>query len=254
VDPLAVEGFQTILWELAERAEAWHAASDDGAGVAAPLPRDVFVFASSGASFVALGRASARLATLTDGSWRPRLHVVQGTGAHPIAGQLDTRPVPASRGRVGALGARKTRRVGEAVRTARDSGGGGWVVTDDEAEDAARILRACGITTSLEGAASLAAARRAVRTSGLCEATVILTGRHRGAAVEPGVSGAAAASGEDPSAQVPIEGAVANDTAAGDADATFAGATPAAVTPVDDVADALRVVTAFFETRGSPPP
>jgi len=155
--PLAVPGFQTLLWEL------------DDAGVRG----DALVsFASSGTTLVALGRALAR------STWKPALHVAQGAGAAPIAGPFDARPVPTGR-RVGALGARKTRRLGEAVRAVRASSGGGWAIGDAEADVAAALLRAHGIAGSLEAAAALAAAARAARAGAVRTAVVVISGAER---------------------------------------------------------------------------
>ena len=155
--PLAVPGFQTLLWELDERPTGCQA---------------VFLFASSGTALVGLGRALAR------STWQPELHVVQGAGAAPIAGPFDPRPAPPGR-RVGALGARKTRRLGEAVRAVRASGGSGWVIGDDEALEAAALLRAHGIPAALEASAALAAAGRAAREGGLRSAVVVISGAER---------------------------------------------------------------------------
>jgi threonine synthase len=180
-DPLAVQGFQTLGWELAEDlAPDW---AQDMAREAARLRvpiEAVFTFASSGTTLVALGRAFARSGEVVEAAWEPACHVVQGTGAHTIAGRFDPRPVTEGRGRVGALGARKTRRLGEAVRLVAGTGGSGWVITDREAGEAQDLLRAHGIDTSLEGAACVAAARRAADEQGLRSAVVLLTGRPRG--------------------------------------------------------------------------
>ncbi len=168
--PDGATGFQTMGWEILE--------------TVAPVAA-VFIFASSAGGLVGLGRAFGRGAAVVDAPWHPALHVVQGCGAHPVAGPLDARPPPAEVGRVGALGARKTRRLGEAVRLVRASGGAGWVMTDGEAFDASRLLARHGISTSLEGAAALAAARRAVVEMGLRTAVVVLTGAHRGPSDDP---------------------------------------------------------------------
>jgi threonine synthase len=173
VHPDGATGFQTIGWELLE--------------TVAPVDA-VFMFASSAGGLVGIGRAFQRGAEVVDQPWQPALHVVQGCGAHPIAGPFDARPAPAADGRVGALGARKTRRLGEATRLIRASGGGGWIVSDDEAYGAARLLADHGITTSLEGTAALAAASRAAREIGLTSAVVVLTGRRRGPVDDPPVS------------------------------------------------------------------
>lgn len=169
-DPAAVEGFQSIAWELVEYA---------------PHVESLFTFASSGTSLVGIGRGFARAEGLAAPAWRPALHVVQGTAAQPLAGPLDARPVTAPPGHLGARGARKTRRLGEAVRLIRASGGAGWVVTDAEAATAGRRLAALGVETSLEGAAALAAAERAAREGGIRSAVLVLTGR-----AEPGADAA----------------------------------------------------------------
>jgi threonine synthase len=160
-DPLAIEGFQSIGWELQDRIEAV-----DG----------IFSFVSSGTSFVGIGRAFGAKAP-ADLSWTTGLHAVQGSGASPIAGEYDPRDIVEPQSRLGALGARKTRRVGEAKRLINESGGRGWVMLDAEADQAQSLLLAHGIESSLEGAASLAAAGRAARETGLKSALVVLTGR-----------------------------------------------------------------------------
>ena len=180
-DPLAVLGFMSLGWELCET----------------PVGADsVFTFASSGASLVAIGRAVERMAVQADAggqrgtseaagaAWPFQLHVVQGTFAHPIAAHFDRREVVTGIGAVGARGARKTRRVGEAVRLVTRSGGSGWIVTDSEARSASALLDAHGIHVALESAAALAAARRAVAAGAVRRAIVILTGARR-APIEP---------------------------------------------------------------------
>ncbi len=185
-DPLAVEGFQSIAWELAESIPATDA---------------LFAFVSSGTSFVALGRAFARLGEA--GAAAPALHAVQGTGASPVAGPFDPRPPGGPAGRLGDRGARKTRRVGEAARWIARTGGGGWVVTDAEAEAAESRLLAHGIETSLEGAAALAAAIRAADAGRIRSATLLLTGAAGdGPADGPGVAVTARVTAVDHVAEV----------------------------------------------------
>ncbi len=123
--PDGATGFQSIGWEILETVEPVQA---------------VFIFSASAGGLVGLGRAFERGGEAVPGPWRPALHVVQGCGAHPIAGPLDPRPPPEPDGRLGALGARKTRRLGEATRLVRASGGRGWVMTDAEAYAASGLL------------------------------------------------------------------------------------------------------------------
>ena len=163
-DSTAPEGFQSLGWELLE---------------VEPPVEAVFTFASSATSLVGIGRAWQEALGADRVASVPELHVVQGTGAHPVAGEFDPREVHDVRGRVGALGARKTRRVGEAKRLLRAFGGSGWVVTDAEAEAADRLLAEHGIDAALEGAAALAAAARAARERGLRSAAVVITGAKR---------------------------------------------------------------------------
>lgn len=175
VDPLAPEGFMSLAWELQE--------------ASAPA-EGVFLFASSGTGLVGLARGLVHPA---GGAWRAPLHVVQGAGGDPIAAAFDRRPAPQEgRSMVGRLGSRKTRRLGEATRAVRESGGGGWTVGDAETLAADALLREAGVEAALEGAAALAAARRAAAESGLRRAIVIISGR----------AGAPAASGDVPATPV----------------------------------------------------
>lgn len=161
LDPLAPVGFMSLGWELAE---------------AAVEAEGIFLFASSATALVGMARALDRPLPGCP-AWQAPLHVVQGVGADPIAGQFDRRPPPQEgRARVGRLGSRKTRRLGEAVRCIRAGGGSGWTVGDAEADEADGLLRSVGIVAALEAAAALAAVRRAARESGLRRAIVVVTG------------------------------------------------------------------------------
>ena len=172
-DPNAVIGFMTLGWELCEQ-------TTDA--------DSVFIYASSGASLVAIGRAMESAESGDSRQPAFALHVVQGTHAHPIAVHFDDREVPTGTGRVGANGARKTRRLGEAVRSIKRTGGSGWIVTDDEALAARRLLESTGIHVALESAAALAGAQRAARDGAVRKAIVVLTGERRrpSVSVRPG--------------------------------------------------------------------
>jgi threonine synthase len=175
--PLAVPGYMTLGWELAEEA---------------PDAEAVFLFVASGATLVGLHRA---FAAKPDNLVEPaaQLHVVQGAGASPIVSALtraeDTaidggstghkpegRRADETRSRLGALGARKTRRVGEAARAVRETGGRGWVIADGDAEATKKRLASFGVDTSLEGAAAVAAAARSAREGGPARVVAVLTG------------------------------------------------------------------------------
>lgn len=187
-DPAAVEGFLTLGWEILSDLR-------DQAEVPAFVPEALFTFVSSAASFVGIGRAFARrdVAAFPRTAPTPALHAVQGIGGS-VAAPFEARPAePAFRpGRVGALGARKTRRLGEAQRLIRATHGGGWWITDAEADAADELLRAHGVHAALEAAAALAAARRAAAESGIRTAIVVVTGAQR-------AGGAATMASSDPS-------------------------------------------------------
>lgn len=161
-DPLAPIGYQTLGWELAHAARGAQA---------------LFIFVSSGATFVGLGRSRAAALAAAGAQWDCPLHAVQAAGAAPIAAPEDPRGgLNESGGLLGALGAKKTRRVGEARRWIAASRGGGWVVTDGEAWAGVEHLARRGVDTSLEGGAALAAAVRARDTRGLRDVVIVLTG------------------------------------------------------------------------------
>jgi threonine synthase len=157
----AVSAYETLGWELAEEA---------------PAAEAVFLFVASATTLVGLGRAKERAGNVVGRDWPAELHAVQGTGATPIARLFDRRSDSSPPGELGLLGARKTRRVGEAVRAIASSGGSGWIVTDSEAGAARAALARHGVDTSLEGAAALAAATRAASERGLRRVGVVLTG------------------------------------------------------------------------------
>lgn len=178
-DPAAVEGFLTLGWELAESIGAL--AADH-----APLPEAVFTYVSSATSLVGIGRAFGRAGDVLGTALPPlpALHAVQGAGG-AVAGPLDVRRPPEGRGRLGALGARKTRRLGEATRLIGASGGRGWIVSDAEADAADALLRASGRAVAYEAAGAVAAAGRAAAECGLRRAIVVITGADRDAAPRP---------------------------------------------------------------------
>ena len=172
VNPLAPEGFMSLGWELAEAARDTEAQAD-GAGKAFD---GVFTFVSSGASFVGVGRAFDRAEAVVGAPVSVPLHPVQGAGAAPIAAEYEPDRADWPQGTVGSLGAKKTRRVGEAKRLIAASGGSAWIADDEEAWSGLEMLADAGIETSLEGGASLSAAVRAAASGRVAQAVVVLTG------------------------------------------------------------------------------
>ena len=173
-DDAAVEGFLTLGWELVEALAGTHAAP----------PEALFTFVSSATSLVGIGRAFERAGEVVAAvSALPALHAVQGAGCAPVAGPLDARP-PVEGARLGALGARKTRRLGEAVRHVRRAGGRGWSIGDDEADAADALLRRYGLAVAYEAAGAVAAAGRAAAEAGVRRAIVVVTGADRDEAAD----------------------------------------------------------------------
>ena len=183
-DELSVEGFKTIGWELSEEF-ARIQASDTSIASASPVgsAQAIFSFASSGSSFVGIARAlypseeSGREAISSKNQLQPELHAVQGMGASPIAAHFDLARKDGELGDLGRLGAKKTRRMGEAVRAIRRSGGHAWAISDAEAKEAADLFLGNGIEAAFEAAGALAAIRRAAKERDLRSAILILTGR-----------------------------------------------------------------------------
>ncbi len=160
----SVEGFKSIAFELYEQL--------------GPLDA-LFTFVSSGSSFCGIGRAYRELCALGCLDRPPRLFAVRSPGAPDAdpaapagsAGSAHEAPM-----RPGALGARRSRRAGEIAELASWSGGQMIEVSADETAAALAVLNRCGVDTSLEGAASLAAAMRLARQGLRGRVAVVLTG------------------------------------------------------------------------------
>jgi threonine synthase len=151
----AVEGFRSLGDEL----------SDELAEVTA-----VFAYASSGATFQAIGEVfSERGANL-------QLHPVQAGLVNGISKEFG-RPGDGRRSLVGDLGVKVSDRAAAVVAKVRQSGGQGWWVGDQEIAAAGEALRAQRYEVAPECWAALAGLRSAARAGGIGSACLVLTGR-----------------------------------------------------------------------------
>lgn len=140
VEKFGSEGYKSLAFEL-----------DECLGKIDSL----FVPVSSGTSFSGLGAGYRELGYL------PMMYAIQTTAVCPIASQFDFDYVPSKFSLADALVARVTKRKDEVLNLIRDSGGGAFVIDDDQITKAWRQLEAFGIETSAEGAVALAAVFKA---------------------------------------------------------------------------------------------
>lgn len=167
-EPYRIEGKKTMMLEIVE-----------ALGGRAP---DAIVYPTGGGTgLIASWKVLEELQDLGIGSPRTRLYAVQSDGCAPIVRAWEERTPDAPRwpeARTRAWGLRVPAALGDflILRAIRASGGGAVAVSDAEMEEAARELgRDEGIGASIEGGATLAAARRLRRGGALREGeTVVL--------------------------------------------------------------------------------
>ncbi len=152
-EPYRLEGKKTMMLEIAE-ALGWR-------------PPDAVVYPTGGGTgLIATWKVLGELAALGILAPRTRLYAVQSEGCAPVvrawragADEAD----PWSDARTDAWGLRVPAALGDflILRALRESGGGAVAVADREMEEGARALgEREGISASIEGGATLAAARR----------------------------------------------------------------------------------------------
>lgn len=111
----------------------------------------IFIPVSSGTALVGMAEGYKTLGYL------PQLNLVQTTAVCPLAGLFDKDYKVSKVSLADALVARIVPRKKEILKLVEDSGGGGWVISDEQIRQAAKKLGNLGISTSAEGAAALAA-------------------------------------------------------------------------------------------------
>jgi threonine synthase len=151
----AVRGFRTLGEELATEL----------------LPGTaVFGYASSGATYAAMGEVFAERGT------RLPLHPVQAGLVNGISREFG-RPGDGRRSIVGDLGVKVSDRAAAVVQRVRTSGGQSWWVDDDEITAAGDALQAHGYDVASECWAALAGVALAAAEMEVAQACLILTGR-----------------------------------------------------------------------------
>lgn len=166
-DPDAITGFMSLGFELAVQ--------DADESIT-----DLFIFCTSGASLMGISLAFDQLQSNGKRTIRPKLHAVQTGTASELARHFDSRnssqAVNDSQ-KAGFGGVAGSRLVKPLIDQITLSGGSGWLMRQDEIDNAALILTQHGISTSAEGQAAMAAVIRWRQQGGEGEPVVVLTGR-----------------------------------------------------------------------------
>jgi len=177
VNNSSIEGFKSIAFEIFENLGEVDA---------------IFTFATSGSSFVGMGRAYKYLLKNKEIKKMPRLYAVQGGEISSIAklslrgarvsvaskkatkqSRIYTQNIP------GMFGIKNTRRKKEILEIIKLSGGSGIYVNDSEVQDAKNILEENKIYTSPEGCASFAGVMKVDKENKFNKAVCILSGKLR---------------------------------------------------------------------------
>jgi threonine synthase len=151
VNQFGPEGFQTIAFELAKKGYF----------------EDIFIPVSSGVTLTGVARGFLKL------GFSPRIHACQSSFLHPIAGKLTKNFKEEDQTLAKSLVAKTTSLKDEVIRLVKESGGTGWVITNQEMLEAEEFLKEKGVETSYEGCLSVAAAKKAGCPGAVC----LLTGR-----------------------------------------------------------------------------
>jgi threonine synthase len=149
VNNSSIEGFKSIAFEIFENLGEVDA---------------IFTFATSGSSFVGIGRAYKYLLKNKEIKKIPKLYAVQGKDVFSVAGKL---------------GVKNTRRKKEILELIKLTGGSEIYVNNGEIEKAKNILEENKIYTSLEGCASLAGVIKISKKNKFNKAVCILSGKKR---------------------------------------------------------------------------
>ncbi len=151
------EGYQTIAFELAGKEK---------------LPDDIFIPVSSGVLLLGVIKGFKKLGFL------PRIHVCQSSAVYPIASFFTNNFQSEEKSLAGALVAKFSPLRNQVITAVKESKGTGWVINNQEVLASQRILEAKGITTSEEGALTVAAWQKAKQSNWpVGEAVCLLTGR-----------------------------------------------------------------------------
>lgn len=148
-DDLALEGYGELAQELNK----------------IPHLQGIFIPTSSGTTAQALGEAFLTL------DQKPQIHIVQTTACHPMA--LTLSPLSQGEGQgegshsiAAAIVDRVAHRKEKVCEVVKNSGGSGWIISDDEINDAITIVKqTTGLNISPNSALSVAALKKAVASN-----------------------------------------------------------------------------------------
>ncbi|OGG19261.1 hypothetical protein A3D78_02635 [Candidatus Gottesmanbacteria bacterium RIFCSPHIGHO2_02_FULL_39_14] len=157
-DPNAAYGFETVSFEIDEEIGRID---------------DLFLAVSSGTALKGMADG------FKESGYLPRFHAVQTAKIYPLAGQFDTDFIRENTSLADAIVARTLPREGELLKIIRKSGGFGWVIPNNDMQNARSALLKMGLDSSFEGAAAYAAVEKA-KSKGfsLGKTVVILTGKY----------------------------------------------------------------------------
>ena len=163
VDDRALEGYKALAFYLAETGR-WKDVDS------------LFCYTTSGSTLCGIWRGFQWLAEQGWEGKAPALHAAQAGAITGIAERFGEKPAQAGRSVIGDLGTRRTRRLGELVRSIRASGGHGWAVSDSEILESKEWLGSHGLSVCLESACAMAACFRAGKAGKVQRPLVLLTG------------------------------------------------------------------------------
>ena len=163
VDDRALEGYKALSFYLAETGR-WKDIDS------------IFCYTTSGSTLCGIWRG---FQWLVESGWEgqpPQLHAAQAGAITGVAERFGEKPAQSGRSVIGDLGTKRTRRLGELVRSIRASNGHAWAVSDAEILKAKDWLLDHGLSVCLESACAMAACFRAGKAQKVDRPLVLLTG------------------------------------------------------------------------------
>ncbi|MCB9790759.1 pyridoxal-phosphate dependent enzyme [Candidatus Nomurabacteria bacterium] len=144
-DPYALQGPKTISYELAGRGDQ--------------------IFIPTSSATTAYGIYLGYKDLLEEGEIEkiPEIHIVQSEAVNPIAREFDKSFEPKESSIISSIVDRIAHRKVEAIKAIKETGGSGWVVSDEESIKAQDLLQKAGINSSIEGAMTIAALEKATQ-------------------------------------------------------------------------------------------
>jgi threonine synthase len=137
------------------------------------------MFSTSGSSLIGIYEGFRALQNSGLVESIPSLHAVQAGGISSLA-DLFQDSIPQEKSEAsnapGSLGVKNTARKEDLAQILKNSGGSAWWADEEEIEQSKKKMANFGISTSLEGAACFASARKAALEGRIHQPLIILTG------------------------------------------------------------------------------